>query len=528
MADSQPTDVFSSLMDFLQNNVIRQVAFLAGVAGSVALGFYLYGQLKDPMYKPLDYRVTDKNASVIADTLDKSHIPYKINESDGLVLVAAKDFQAAKYRLAGAGVQKDDNLTFSYLNDQTAIGESQFLENARYLRALEGDLAKTITAIDGISSARVHIAMPQNSTFADESGKPTASVFITMAPGLSQDKEKVRSIIRIVASSVPGLDPQEVAITDQYGHYLSDSMSAASIENSQQMDYQNDVQNVYEKRIESLIAPIVGENKISVRVHADIDFSQQEEAKEAYDPSSKAIRSEEKTTEEVGSSSASGPAGALANTPPEGGASGGDAAKGSANSSEGRTQSVVNYELDKSVVYRKSNIAKINSISVAVAVDDTTVVDPKTNKTTTKPLDKTKLDQITQLVKATIGFDEKRGDVVTVINSGFSPVVDIPAPEKTPLWQETWLWDMVKEGGSLLFAFVMFIIVYRKSINYFANMKKATILATSKGTAEAVAEGGVTKEMQELKQEQINRLKEIASRDPNRVALVIKNWVGDK
>lgn len=528
MADTQNNDIISMALNFFQNNLVRQVAFLGSVAASVALGIYLYGQIRDPMYRPLDYHVTDKNAGVIADTLDKARISYKINDQDGVVMVGAKDYQVAKMRLASAGIAKDDNLTFSYLNDQNAIGESQFLENARYLRALEGDLAKTITAIDGISSARVHIAIPQSATFADENEKPTASVFVTMDAGVTQDKEKIRSIIRIVASSVPGLDPKEVAITDQYGHYLSDSMSQASIESAEQMGYQNDLQNDYEKKIKSLIAPLVGENKLSVRVHTDVDFTQQEEAKEQYDPSQRVERSEETTSEEVGSQSASGPAGALSNTPPESASGGSGGSKSSStNSTQGRTQSIKNYELGKTVVYRKSNVAKLNSISVAVAIDNETSVDPKTKKEMTKPLDKAKLDQITALVKAAIGFDEKRGDVVTVINTNFSPVVVLPPVEKPGFWMQAWFWSLLGKIGSLLFVAVMFIIVYRKSNEYFSNMKRSMIVS-DKVSEKSSGEGGVTAEMQELKQEQINRLKEIASRDPNRVALVIKNWVGEK
>ncbi len=522
MAETSNNDIVEKILSFLQNNVVRQTAFLAGVAGSVALGLYFYAQLRDPMYKPLDYRVTDKNASMIADTLDKANITYKINESDGIVMVPAKDMQLAKIKLGSAGVQKDDSLNFSYLNDQNSIGESQFLENARYSRALENDLAKTITSIDGISSARVHIAMPQNATFADENEKPTASVFITLAPGLTSDKEKIRSIIRIVASSVPGLDPQEVAITDQYGHYLSDSMSKASVENAEQMAYQNEVQNYYEKRIQSLIMPMVGENKLSVKVNADIDFSQEEEASEQYDPNNKVIRSEQTDSEEVGSSSSGGPAGALANTPPEGGSDG--ASKQSNSSSQGRTQTIKNYEISKQVKYKRSNVAKVNAISVAVVVDNDVVVDPKTKKTTSKPLDKEKLDKIKELIKATIGYDEKRGDIVTVVNSNFTPI-DIPEVKQDPMWAQAWFWNTMKEGTSLLFAAIMFFVVYRKSKEYYSKIK---IVPSTASASKAPAPGEVTPEMQDLKQEQINRLKEIASRDPNRVALVIKNWVGEK
>jgi flagellar M-ring protein FliF len=522
MASADESKYLQNIFSITQTHAFKQLIFMVGVALSVAAGFYAYSAIQDPVYRPLDYKMSEKNAAVIADTLDKAHIQYKINDVTGVVMVSAKDAQVAKYKLAAAGIQKDDNLNFSYLNDQNSIGESQFIENARYLRALEGDLVKTITAIDGVSAAKVHIAMPNNNVFADESGKPTASIFITVGNGLIIDKEKVRSIVQIVASSVPGLDPKNVAITDQYGHYLSNTLSDEAIQTAEQMNYQNNIQSYYEKRIESLINPLIGENKVSVRVHANIDFSQQEEAKEQFDPDQKVIRSEETTSEETGSSTAGGPAGALANTPPTAGDAGG---KGQSNSSQGRSQSIKNYELGKSVTYKKSNVAKISGISVAVVVDNDTSIDPKTKKEVSKPIDKERLAKITDLVKATIGYDEKRGDVVTVVNSTFNVIkMDAPVAD-AKFWTEAWFWEIIKKIVSIGFALVMFLIIYKKTSSYFAAMKDQ---AAKSGSGSGADESGLTPEMRKLKNEQINQLKEIASKDPNRVALVIKNWVSEK
>lgn len=516
--------------NYLQNifmivntHAFKQVTFMVGMALSVALGIYVYSSFQDPLYRPLDYKITDKNASVIADALDKAHIQYKINDRDGVVMVAAKDAQLAKYKLAAAGVQKDENLNFSYLNDQSGIGESQFIESARYLRALEGDLVKTIIAIDGIGAAKVHIAMPNNNTFSDEKAKPTASVFITLGSGTMADKEKVRSIIQIVASSVPGLDPKDVAITDQYGHYLSSMMTEASIISAEHLNYQNNIQSYYEKRIESLINPLVGENKVSVRVQAEIDFTQQEEANEKYDPNEKAIRSEQSTTEETGASAASGTSGALANTPPttDGG---GNAAKNQTTSSQGRSQSVKNYELSRSVTYKKSNDAKIKGISVAVVLDNATSIDPTTKKEVSKPVSPELIAKITDLVKATVGFNEKRGDIVMVVNSQFNVAPAITPVSKAALWEEPWFWEIMKKIGSIIFGLIMFIIIYKKSMKYLTNMNLES--GRAGGTNESAEK--LTAEMRQLKQEQINQLKEIASKDPNRVALLIKNWVAEK
>lgn len=523
MTNMENNKYLKNIFTIGQSNAFKQVLFMIGIALSVAVGIFIYKSIQDPLYRPLDYKLTDKNAATIADTLDKAHIQYKINDITGIIMVAAKDVQIAKYKLSAAGIQKDDSLNFSYLNDQSTLGESQFIENARYLRALEGDLVKTITAIDGVSAAKVHIAMPGNNIFADENNKPTASIFITVSDGFSAEKQKVRSIIQIVASSIPGLDPKNVAITDQYGHYLSSSMSEDAIQNAEQMDYQANVQNYYEKRIESLISPLIGNNKVNVRVHANVDFSQQEEATEKYDPDQKVIRSEETTSEEMGTSSAGGAAGALANSPPVGG-SDTSGKTASATSNQGRSQNIKNYELGKSVLYRKSNIAKITSMSVAVVVDNDSSIDAKTKKSISKPIDKERLDKITQLVKATIGYDEKRGDIVTVLNSTFN-VMPIDAPiEKTPFWYEGWFWEIVAKVASIIFALSIFFLLYRRQVNYFSELEKNSTVSSQNQPDES----GLTPEMRQLKQEQINQLKEVASKDPNRVALVLKSWVTER
>lgn len=519
----------------MQTPVIKQLMFMVGLAISIALGIVIYMTIEEPIYRPLDYRVTSQNMSTVVDVLDKAGIRYKLNDQEGIIYVAAKDTQLARLKLSASGIQKDDGFNYSFLNEQANIGNSQFVENARYLRALENDLSKTIGALEGITGARVHIAIPQNNVFADENAKPTASVVLSMGPGIGSDKEKIRAIVEIVAGSVPGLDPKDVAITDQYGHYLSGVLDQDSMYRAEQMNYQNKIQTYYEKRIETMLVPMVGENKISVRVNANIDFSQNEEAKESYDPSTKAIRSEQSVSEQSGSGAASGAPGSLANTPPQsdsekgaGGAAAAAAAQsGQGGASQGRNESIKNYELTKSVTYKKANYAKINSLSVAVVLDNQTVLDPKTKKMVTKPLDKEMLTKITDLVKATVGFDEKRGDKVTVVNSSFNVSDKDMVVGETALWNQPWFWDLVKKFIGMGIGFIFLFFLYKQIAK---SLKSAGASGgVMHGTAmleEREDPGKVTQEMSELKQEQINKLKELANREPGRVAFIIKNWVG--
>ncbi len=520
MQSAESLKLLKNVKTAIQTPLAKQLIFMAGLAASVAVGIGVYNSFQEPIYRPLDYQVSSQNMSTIIDTLDKAGIHYKMGDTDGLIFVPAKDVQQAKLRLSAAGVAKDDSFNFQYLNDQGGIGSSQFMENARYLRALESDLSKTISGIEGISSAKVHIAIPENNIFADENRHPTASVVVMASPGFMLDKDKIRAIVQLVASSVPGLDPKDVAITDQYGHYLSGILNQDALYNAEQLTYQNNVQSFYEKRIQSLVVPLVGENKVSVRVFANIDFAQEEEANEKYDPKSKVIRSEQESKSSSSDGAASGPPGSLSNTPPESDAdrkAGGAGASGGNSSSE----STKNYEIDKTVTYKKSGAAKVSALSVAVVVDNETTYDPKTKKSTSKPIAQDKLNKITDLVKATIGYDEKRGDKVTVVNSNFIPLPETQS-SSMHVWDEPWFWDMLKRFIGIALGLSILFMLYRK-MTKFAKTDGGTELAP---VGEDKNGYYMTPEMQALKQEQINRLKELANREPNRVASVIKNWIG--
>lgn len=521
-----------NILNIFHSTAAKQLFFMLGVTVSVALGIVLYMSIQEPIYRPLDYQITPQNMAALVDTLEKSGIKYKINEKDNVIFVSANDIQLARLKLSAAGIAKDDSFNYSFLNEQNNFGNSQFVENARYLRALESDLSKTINAIEGVQSARVHIAVPQNATFADENAKTTASVVLSLSAGFSSDKEKIRAIVQIVAGSVPGLDPKDVAITDQYGHYLSSSLDQDSMYNAEQLNYQNNIQNYYEKRIESMITPLLGQNKVTVRVYADIDFTRREEAQEQYDPEKKVLRSEQTLSEQVDSSAASGPPGSLSNSPP---GEEGDKASSSNNTtkgSQGRSETTKNYELTKSVTYRKSNFAKLNSLSVAVVVDNEVVMDPKTKKLIVKPLDKDKLDKLTQLVQTTVGFNQARGDKVTIINSSFIPVKEEKPIIAVHFWELPWFWDAFKKIGGSLAGFIFLIIIYRRLSNHlkngFSSETARTIgkIGQVKDSLKSTLIEESNKEADNLKQERIKQLKQLATTEPSRVALIIKNWVG--
>lgn len=512
--------VFEIIRELFQFDVTKRILFLLGIALSVVLGINLYYWIQSPMFAPLPYYVDGNNLSTVMQELDKNHIPYKINEYNHTVSVPFNDFDKAKLGLSVAGISKENVFSLAYLNDSNQLGSSQFLENARYVHALEADLAKTISDIQGVNAAKVHLAIPERNIFSDENTKPSASIMVNFTPGYEQDKEIIKSIIQLVAASVPGLEPRSVVITNQYGNYLSSTLNQSSYLNQEELDYQNSLQMYYERRIRSLISPMVGVNKLSISVNIDLDFTQQEESKEEFDPKQTTVRSEQTLNENNSSANASGVPGSLSNQAPTNEAP--NTTPNSSQTGQSRNQSIKNYEISKSTQYKKSSAPKIKMITVAIIVDEDTILDKKTNKMTSQPLAQEKVDKLTELVKSTIGFNSKRGDQVTVVNSLFKSE-KIEEPAKIPFWEKPIFLEWSKQILGVILGFIFLFIIYKKFISGFKSKDNKSVAALS---YEATHEHHpVTSEMMYLKEEQIKLLKDLVSKDPNKVANIIKKWI---
>jgi flagellar M-ring protein FliF len=305
-----------------------------------------------------------------------------------------------------------------------------------------------------------------------------------------------------------------VAITDQYGHYLSSKINSSDRLNQEHLNYQHNLEQGYEKRIQALILPLLGENKASISVNADVDFTEQEESKEDYDPSQKVLRSEQRVKEDSNSASGGGVPGSLSNQPPTNKQAGG---------SDGQTRSdvVKNYEVSKSTTYVKAGAPKITRVSVALILDNDMVFDERRQKMVSKPIEKEKLAKITDLVKSSIGYKETRGDVVTVVNSVFvAPKVE---NYKEPgFWQEPWFWDLFKKLSGIILGFVFLFIIYRKIAPELSRKKTNNELG-SKTSSDS--QSMISADMIRMKNEQIGILKDLVASDPNKVVGVIKKWV---
>jgi flagellar M-ring protein FliF len=483
----------------------------------------------------------------VLEALTKSNIPYKIDEGSGAVLVPAKQVHGARLKLAGMGLPRGTGVGFELMDEKPAFGNTQFQEIARYQRAIEGEIARSIMTLSNVQSARVHLALPRQSAFIREREQPSASVLLNLYSGRAIEPDQVSAIVHLVASSVPNLLTGRVTVIDQKGKLLTSSDATRDLSSSSnQLEYRRKLEESYARRIEEILTPITGAGSVKAQVAADIDFTITETARESYNPQGQLVRSEQ-TAEEMnnGGANAGGIPGALSNQPP-GAASVPETTKApagqkpasaaaaavaaQASNSNGATVSTSkratrNYEIDKTISHIKQPTGIIRRLSVAVVVDDI-VNTSKTGKITRKARAPEELARMTALAREAVGFDEKRGDSVNVTNAAFStPAAATPA-EELPLWKQEWLWDIARQVGGGLLALMVLLMVVRPLLRGLH----------ARPVGGGMSAGGVPDDRLSLSaptqagmpsgyEAQMTAARTSAQQDPKRVAQVVKQWV---
>jgi flagellar M-ring protein FliF len=530
---------------------LRPLLLLLGVAAAVAAGVGVALWSHGSTYSLLFGNLADADAAQVTQSLEQSGIPYKVE--NGAVLVPVERVSDARMRLAAKGLPGSGG--FSLMEKDPGFGVSQFMENARYQHAIETELARTIASLKPIEGARVHLAVPQQSAFVRDRKQVSASVFLQLRSGYRLDREQVASIINLVASSIPELGAEQVTVVDSQGRLLSapekDTEFAAREE---QLDIATRMEQDYSHRIESLLTPLLGPGRVRAQVVAQIEMASTEEAREQYRPDSQIVRSEQTSEEQSrsGAGGAQGVPGALTNQPPEGGtaqppdgtppaavaaaAATPGAANGTATAAAGgpdnsSRQATRNYEIDRTVAYTRQPAGRLQRLSVAVLIDNlrTTAADGKVTET---PLKDDQLARITTLVRDAVGFDEARGDRVSVVNQSFLPETAeaVPEIEAPPLWER----PMVREGAKLLSGLIIVVLlvlmVLRPLIKGITAASKVVMmpapqLAGGGGGDNPQAAGAGRPASAIAYEQQIAQARSIVAKDPARVAQVVKEWV---
>jgi len=527
----------------------RQIGLIAALALTVATAIAVLLWAQKTEYATLFSNLEEKEGGEIVEALQKLNIEHQIQPTTGAILVRADQVHAVRLKLAGMGLPKESGTGFELLDKQSGFGASQMVESARYQRALEGEIARSITTIRNVKSARVHLALPKESVFVRQPKKSSASVMVELHSGRGLEPGQVEAIVHLVASSVPQLEPGQVTVVDQRGHLLNTKDNDLYL-NAKQFDYKKQVEEHLIERIENILSPVVGRDGLRTQVTADIDFTVTERTQEVYNPDLPALRSEQTSEEQNKGSAAQGVPGALSNQPPPAGVAPettGAAAPGQAgqktlepplSTSKSATR---NYELDKTISHSRLGAGVVRRITAAVVVDYQHIPQAD-NGVALQPYSEEDLTRFTNLVKEAVGYDAARGDRVTVTNAAFRMETEnLPV---APVWEQDWFWSLVKQAGAALVVLVLIFGVLRPAVKGLVGRGEASG-ADANDVADSGAKDGVISEARdshdiskEAKDEEIlmleapeNHEKRVAfaqravDQDPKRVAQVIKNWM---
>ena len=532
-----------NLRGFLQIPAVRQVTILLGVAAAVAAGFAIVLWSQQPGFVSLYSELDNTDAAQVVDALRAADIDYKLNPSSGSVMVPESKLHAARLELASQGLPEGGAAGMDSLREQPTFGQSQFRETALYQHALEAELARTISFIGSVRDARVHLALPKQSAFIRDRKPSSASVMLSMYRGRELESDQAASIVNLVASSVPNLNPDNITVIDQHGRLLSsagedweDRVTASQFKIAER------VENNYKRRIEALLTPLVGPGRVKAEVVADMDFTVTEETRESFDPANSALISESITQNESSSSDgdAGGVPGALSNQPPEaGGVETVEAA--TAEVSKSASSSTRNFEVDRTISHTRPQMGSIRRLSIAVLVDDSpeaaidAVADAEADDQADAPagLTQAQIDQYTALIREAVGFDAARGDTVAVVSAAFRPVPEGPEAEPPGFLDNPVITDSLRLilGAALALALGFGLV---------RPMLKSLLEANAQGAAQ-IAAGGPMPMVSTVAMgapnaaipppsydEKIAAAKNISATDPAKVAQVVKKWVGDE
>lgn len=455
-------------------NQSQRMRLVFGIALFVAIGAFGIFMGRQAEWRVLYANLADKDGGAIIAQLSQMNVPYKHAEGGGAILVPADKVHDTRLRLASLGLPKGSVAGFEMM-ESNRFGMTQFQERLTFQRGLEGELTRSIQSLSSVQSARVHLALPNQNGFFREQQKPSASVLVSLNAGHTLDRAQLAGIVHLVASSVPEMNPTAVSVLDDTGKLLSAAADGAdgTAVDAQQLQYTQQLEQVYSRRILDILEPLVGRQNVKAQVAAEVDFSQTESTSEQHRPNqtpdATAIRSQQLSESSNGAAGGppSGVPGAVSNQPPgptsaptNGAAQAltGGAAAGAIGAGGGATkrESIINYEVDKTVKVVRGSSGVVKRLSAAVVVNHQTTTDSK-GKTTTTPLTDQQIEKMTALVRETIGFSKERGDSVNLMNAPFA--MEKATLTELPLWKQAEVQDMARSFawpvGTLLFGMMI-------------------------------------------------------------------------
>lgn len=466
------TGPLANFQQILQQPSVKKSMPLILIALAILLFGLSYAWINTPAYRPLSISMSEADQQSAFETLKAAEFKPVVDTSSGQITIPANKYHEARIFLASKGIPKNGAMGIESLKDQSAMTTSQFMEQVRYVAAMEQELAKTITQIDSIQTARVHLAMPKQSVFVRDRTPPKASIVVTPFPGRAITQTQVQALIHLVSSSVPLMTTENVTVVDNHGKLITESTGEASLGlTAAQSQHKQKMEEVYRQRVTQILSPIVGDSNVRSQVNMSLDFTQTETTTEDFDTKEKGpkTRSEASSEDRNSSKDAGGVPGSLSNTAPASPTTTTNTAANSnanANSADRSTitaRSTRNYEIDRSVRHVKGATGTVERLSVAVVINERAPVSTKNDKGEViegkaTPYTDEEIQNMQSLVRGVVGYNEARGDVVTVVQAKFEPekIYDL----STPWYKDESMISNIKSAvlGLMFLAFLMLVI----------------------------------------------------------------------
>lgn len=525
---------------------------------AVAIAGVVMGRQAD--WRVLYANLADKDGGAIVAQLSQMNIPYKHADGGGAILVPADKVHDTRLRLASLGLPKGSVVGFEMM-ESNRFGMTQFQERLTFQRGLEGELTRSIQALASVQSARVHLALPNQNGFFREQQKPSASVLVSLYPARTLDRNQVAGIVHLVASSVPEMAPTAVSVLDATGKLLSapaDGTDGGRGVDAQQLQYAQQLEQTFARRIIDILEPIVGPGNVRAQVTADLDFSQTESTSESHRPNQTpdtgAVRSQQ-VVETGGGAGANGLAGgvpgATSNQPPgtasapiNGAAqqlSGAGAGAGSGQSAAGgggKRESIINYEVDKTVRVVRGGTGVVKRLSAAVLVNNPSVTDDRGKVTSVAP-NEAQIEKMTALVRETIGFNKERGDSVNLMNTPFATEKFVVTDQ--PWWKQPDVQDLASSlawpVGTVLVTALVLLGLVRPALKAMVAAQAApareeegqlNALVSEPPERPALLSSPAPAAAPSSEQLRLEDARRLARDNPAAVATIVKGWIGSE
>jgi flagellar M-ring protein FliF len=482
-----------------QKIVLSSVTVIS-LVGLISLVFWTSGSSNSrkgmiPLYTNLEM----EESSSIIGALKETGVKFSIENNGSTILVQEDKVYEARMQLASMGLPKTGRPGYEMF-DKTSLGQTDFVQKLNFIRALEGELSRTVETLDGVVKARIHIVIPRPSLFTERQQEPTASVVLKLKPGVPLAADQVRGISHVVASAVEGLKSRYVTIMDVSGRLLSNPYGENEIaeRSSHQMEIQHSVESYLENKVQTILEGVLGMNKAHTKIAVDLDFDQLEKNIETYNPESKVVRSEERSEEQTTNS-------------PQG--------------DNRKDNSISNYEIDKTVQHIVSAAGTLKRLSVSVAVDGAYQTD-KDGKRTYIPRPGDELGKLEDLVKSAVGYSVTRNDQIVVTNVRFDNEYlndQIREMDKEEKWQR---YQTFAKYGLILLIVIFFILFVRYIARSIVEALNPPVPEYAHLVEEEAPPEAIPQNVQRTN-EIMNRVEMLVKQEPLNVAQLLRTWLNE-